>query len=216
MYIAITFLIAFIALLLVFWGGKVLLKGNWLFGFLRGTVGLLLLAGALLIVLVALDVYSYRNLEQEHSVGTVSFERMGDQHFMVKFADEDGISQEFELYGDQWQLDARMLKWKGVLARWGIEPAYRLDRLSGRYLTLQDERTKERSVHALGESGHGVDVWALLRDMDNRVPVVDAVYGSATFLPMQDGAVYEVRISHTGLLARPLNQQARTALNEWQ
>ncbi|MBB5210669.1 cation/multidrug efflux pump [Microbulbifer hydrolyticus] len=216
MYIAITFLIAFVALLLVFWGGKVLLKGNWLLGFVRGTVGLVLLAGALMIVLLALDVYSYRNLAQEHSVGTVSFERLDNQHFMVKFADEDGISQEFELYGDQWQLDARMLKWKGVLARWGIEPAYRLDRLSGRYLTLQDERNKERSVYSLSQSEHGVDVWSMLRDMDNRVPMVDAVYGSATFLPMQDGAVYEVRISHTGLLARPLNQQARSALNEWQ
>ncbi|WP_078084103.1 cation/multidrug efflux pump [Microbulbifer mangrovi] len=215
MYIAITFLIAFVALLLVFWGGKVLLKGSWLLGFLRGSVGLLLLAGALLIVLVALDVYSYRNLADEHSVGTVSFERLDDQHFMVKFADEDGISKEFELYGDQWQLDARMLKWKGALARWGIEPAYRLDRLSGRYLTLQDERSKERSVYALDESGHGVDVWSTLRSMDNRLPIVDAVYGSATFLPMEDGAVYEVRISHTGLLARPLNQQARSALNEW-
>ncbi|WP_105104395.1 cation/multidrug efflux pump [Microbulbifer pacificus] len=215
MYIAITFVIAFLALLLVFWGGKVLLKGNWLLGFLRGTVGLLFLGGALLIVLVALDVYSYRNLADEHSVGTVSFERLGEQHYMVKFADEDGISQEFQLYGDQWQLDARMLKWKGALSRWGIEPAYRLDRLSGRYLTLQDERNKERSVHALAESEHGVDVWNLLRNMDNSLPVVDAVYGSATFLPMQDGAVYEVRISHTGLLARPLNQQAQTALNEW-
>ncbi|WGL17359.1 cation/multidrug efflux pump [Microbulbifer bruguierae] len=216
MYIAITFLIAFIALLLVFWGGKVLLNGKWLLGFIRGTIGLLLLGGALLIVLIALDVYSYRNLAKEHSVGTVSFERLDDQHFMVKFADEDGVSQEFELHGDQWQLDARMLKWKGPLARWGVEPAYRLDRLSGRYLTLQDERSKERSVHALSESENGVDVWSFLRSMDNRVAVVDAVYGSATFLPMQDGAVYEVRISHTGLLARPLNQQAQSALNEWQ
>ncbi|WP_043316731.1 hypothetical protein [Microbulbifer sp. HZ11] len=216
MYIAITFAIAFVALLLVFWGGKVLLRGNWLMGFLRGSVGLLLLVGALLIVLVALDVYSYRNLGDEHSVGTVSFERLGSQHYMVKFADEDGISQEFELYGDQWQLDARMLKWKGALARWGIEPAYRLDRLSGRYLTLQDERNKARSVYPLEQSSHGVDLWNFLREMNNRVPMVDAVYGSATFLPMQDGAVYEVRISHSGLLARPLNQQAESALNEWQ
>lgn len=216
MYIAITFVIAFIALLLVFWGGKVLLKGSWLLGFLRGTVGLLLLGGALLIVLVALDVYSYRNLADEHSVGTVSFERLDPQHYMVKFSDEDGLAQEFELYGDQWQLDARMLKWKGPLARWGVHPAYRLDRLSGRYLTLQDERNKERSVYALSESSHGVDVWSSLRGLGNRLPVVDAVYGSATFLPMQDGAVYEVRISHTGLLARPLNNQAQSALNEWQ
>jgi len=216
MYIAITFFIALLALLLVFWGGRVLVKGNWVFGFLRGTIGLVLLGSALLIVLVALDVYSYRNLDKEHSVGTVSFERLDSQLYKVKFSDEDGLSQNFELRGDQWQLDARMLKWKGPLARWGVEPAYRLDRLSGRYLTLQDERNKERSVHALSSSEHGVDVWNFLRDIGGSAPIVDAVYGSATFLPMEDGAVYEVRISHTGLLARPLNQQAETALKAWQ
>lgn len=216
MYIAITFLIALLALLLIFWGGKVLLGGNWVFGFIRGTLGLLFLGGALLIVLIAADVYSYRNLADEHSVGTVSFRKLGEQHFEARFADEDGLAQRFELSGDQWQLDARMLKWKGPLARWGIEPAYRLDRLSGRYLTLQDERSKERTVHQLVGSNYGVDVWQSLRGIDKRLPFVDAVYGSATFLPMQDGAVYEVRISHTGLMARPLNDQASSALDEWQ
>ncbi|MFC6979983.1 cation/multidrug efflux pump [Microbulbifer taiwanensis] len=215
MYIAITFLISILALLMVFWG-RVLLNGSWVFGFIRGTVGLLFLGAALLIVLVAADVYSYRNLAEEHSVGTLSFRKTGEQRFDAKFSDEDGLAQQFELHGDQWQLDARMLKWKGPLARWGIQPAYRLDRLSGRYLTLQDERTRERSVHALDGSNYGVDVWQSLRGLDNRLSFVDAVYGSATFLPMEDGAVYEVRISHNGLLARPLNQQATSALNEWQ
>ena len=216
MYIAITFLIALLALLLVFWGGRVLVGGNWLFGFIRGSLGLILLGAALLIVLVAADVYSYRNLADEHSVGTVSFREIDQQHFAVKFADEDGLIQELELKGDQWQLDARMLKWKGPLARWGIHPAYRLDRLSGRYLTLQDERNKDRTVHALQGSNYGVDVWQSLRGISDRLPLVDAVYGSATFLPMQDGAVYEVRISHSGLLARPLNQQATSAVEGWQ
>ena len=216
MYIAITFLIALIALLLVFWGGRVLINGSWLLGFIRGAVGLALLGAALMIVLVAADVYSYRNLAKEHSVGTVSFRKIGEQRVEAKFADEDGLAQRFELQGDQWQLDARMLKWKGPLARWGIQPAYRLDRLSGRYLTLQDERTKERTVHQLDGSNYGVDVWQTLRGIDNKLPIVDAVYGSATFLPMEDGAVYEVRITHSGLLARPLNKQATSALNEWQ
>ncbi|WP_250464047.1 cation/multidrug efflux pump [Microbulbifer litoralis] len=216
MYIAITFLIALIALLLVFWGGRVLMKGTWVFGFIRGSIGLLLLAVALMIVLVAADVYSYRNLAEEHSVGTVAFRELGAQHYEAKFSDEDGLAQRFELHGDQWQLDARLLKWKGPLARWGIQPAYRLDRLSGRYLTLQDERSKQRTVHQLTGSNYGVDVWQSLRSIDRKLSFVDAVYGSATFLPMEDGAVYDVRISHSGLLARPLNQQASSALEAWQ
>ncbi|GAA5525573.1 hypothetical protein Maes01_02143 [Microbulbifer aestuariivivens] len=215
MYIAITFLIAVLALLLVFWGGRMLVGGSWLLGFIRGSVGLILLAAALLIVLVAADVYSYRNLADEHSIGTLSFRQLDKQHYEAKFADEDGVAQTFELRGDQWQLDTRLLKWKGPLARWGVQPAYRLDRVSGRYLTLQDERTMERTVHELDGSNYGVDVWASLRGISKRMSFVDAVYGSAAFLPMADGAVYEVRIGHNGLLARPLNQQATLALDEW-
>ncbi|MCO1333303.1 cation/multidrug efflux pump [Microbulbifer sp. OS29] len=216
MYIAITFFIAILALLFVFWGARVLLGGSWFLGFLRGSMGLLLFAAALWVVLVAADVYSYRNLAVEHSVGVVSFRKITEQQFEVKFADEDGIAQKFELLGDQWQLDARMLKWQGPLARWGIQPAYRLDRLSGRYLTLQDERTRERSVHEISGANYGVDVWRFVRNIEQRLPFVDAVYGSATFLPMEDGAVYDVRMSQSGLLARPLNQQATTALDGWQ
>jgi len=32
---------------------------------------------------------------------------------------------------------------------------------------------------------------------------------------MADGALYEVRVSQTGLIARPLNQAARQAVGGW-
>jgi hypothetical protein len=44
---------------------------------------------------------------------------------------------------------------------------------------------------------------------------VDALYGSATYLPMVDGALYEIKVSQSGLLARPLNQAAREAVGSW-
>ena len=61
-----------------------------------------------------------------------------------------------------------------------------------------------------------IDTWQLARDHKEWVmPWIDAVYGSATYLPMADGAVYEVRVSPTGLLARPLNDVARKAVAGW-
>jgi hypothetical protein len=44
---------------------------------------------------------------------------------------------------------------------------------------------------------------------------VDAVYGSATFLPMADKAAYAISASQTGLIARPLNEAARNAISGW-
>jgi hypothetical protein len=47
------------------------------------------------------------------------------------------------------------------------------------------------------------------------VPWVDALYGSATYMPMVDGASYTVSFSLTGLLARPSNDIARKAVSQW-
>jgi len=44
---------------------------------------------------------------------------------------------------------------------------------------------------------------------------VDAFYGSATYMPMVDGASYAVFVSFTGLLARPNNDVALKAVSEW-
>jgi hypothetical protein len=47
------------------------------------------------------------------------------------------------------------------------------------------------------------------------MPWVDALYGSATYMPMVDGASYTVSVSSTGLLARPSNDIASKAVGEW-
>jgi hypothetical protein len=130
--------------------------------------------------------------------------------------DSEGRESLYELAGDQWQLDARLIKWPNALATLGVKPGFRLDRISGRYYSLEHERNAERTVYALNESQMGVDVWAFFHGSENVPPVIDAVYGSATFVPMADDALYEILLSHTGLLARPLNQPAQAAVTDWQ
>src|SRR5690625_5714508 len=68
----------------------------------------------------------------------------------------DGTEQEFDLRGDQWQLDARIIKWQGFVAAMGVKPGYRLDRISGRYYTLEDERSARSEEHTseLQSRGH--------------------------------------------------------------
>ena len=38
------------------------------------------------------------------------------------------------------------------------------------------------------------------------MPWADALYGSAVYVPMSDGARYQVVVSQSGLVARPLNE----------
>ncbi len=119
-----------------------------------------------------------------------------------------------DLRGDEWQLDARILKWHGIAFLFGFDTVYRLDRLSGRYRDIAQERTAERTVYSLGED-RGLDLWTIVQKHGRWLPWVDAVYGSATYMPMVDRGSYNVLISTTGLLTRPRNDIAREAVRKW-
>jgi len=108
----------------------------------------------------------------------------------------------------------RALKWCALGNVLGLDTAYRLERISGRYGDLDRERAALPTVYALHPT-EGVDVWQLLRSWHDRIPWVDALCGSAIYLPMADGADNEVSVSPTGLLARPLDAAARAAVGAW-
>lgn len=195
---------------------KVLAHKGWFLGWIRGMSGLFLVTVAVVLALIALDVFSYRQVLSEKSVATLSFEKLASQHFRAVLVNHEGQEERFELKGDQWQLDARILKWPGLLSSWGVKPGYRLDRISGRYYSLEKERTSERTVYPLYSRNIGVDVWSWLQSVDNSLGFVDAIYGSATFVPMDDGALYEVSLTNSGVIARPLNEKAQAAVARWQ
>lgn len=213
-----TLLAVFVLLLgalLVYSAVKTLARSRWLLGWLRGMFGLALVAGAGALAMVAFDIISYKQLLAEQPVATLSFQQTDTQSYLATLVHSDGKELEFDLRGDQWQLDARIIKWQGFVAAMGIKPGYRLDRISGRYYTLEDERSAERTVYDLSDGQWRLDVWQWLRRYPHIMPLVDANYGSATFVPMADNALFEVSLSNTGLLARPLNDPARAALAIW-
>lgn len=214
-YSAIAVAAALICLLVAYMAARLLWKDSWIMGWLRGMFGLALLALAVFFAFIALDIFSYRQIQGEQTVATVSFSQKDSQEYEVLVAIPDEEEQAYTLKGDQWQLDARIVKWKGPLLQLGIKPGYRLDRLSGRYYSLEQERREPPSVYAFSESPMGVDVWRWLREAKQQLPIVDTVYGSATYLPMADGAVFDIRLSGAGLISRPVNDAARDAVGDW-
>lgn len=209
------FTIIAISLFVAYRALRILLRNSWVAGWLRGMFGLLLLLLAVTIGLVAYDVFRYQQILLEQVIATISFKQTGEQQYEALLVSNNGEEQRYTLYGDQWQLDARVVKVKGYLSTFGIRPGYRLERIGGRYYDLEQEHTAKRSVYALNESLYGIDVWEWLNKYPRWVPVVDAVYGSATYLPMADAALYEISLSNSGLLTRPLNEPAERAINIW-
>jgi hypothetical protein len=63
-------------------------------------------------------------------------------------------------------------------------------------------------VHALAPE-RGLDLWGLAEAHERWLPFVDAVYGSATYMPMRDGDAYVVSLTQSGLVARLRPRAAR-------
>jgi len=189
-------------------------RGRILAGGAHLLFSMFLAAVAACVGLLGGTLMTYSRLTHEQPALEVSLKRLGNQHFKAKLTWPSAAVQEFELLGDEWQVDARLLKWTGTATLFGFDTAYRLERLGGRYTDIAMEKTAPRTVHALA-APDTVDVWELARRGKAYLPWVDALYGSSTFVPMTDGAAYQVSVSPSGLVARPLNQAARESVGGW-
>jgi hypothetical protein len=182
---------------------------------LYGLISLLSLSGAAIILLTALNIHSYQRLSYEAEVADIHFSRLGPGLYRAEL-DLAGTDdrQQFELRGDEWQLDARLIKWKAPLTIVGFNSLYRLDRLQGRYHDLEQERNAARTVYSLSRNS-SLDLWSLIQRYRLWLPWLDAFYGSATYLPMADAASFQIKMSQSGLIARPINAAAMAAVGEW-
>lgn len=177
------------------------------------------MAGAILLFIVALAVgvalnlHSYHRLTYERPVGTLRFVKLGPQEFRTTLREAGGRVITTALRGDEWELSARVIKWTGPANLVGFNALYQLDRLEGRYQNLTQEQHDYHTAVGLA-SGGGLDLWSFART-HAWLPWVDAIYGSATYLPMTNGAEYRVSMSQTGLVARPSNAAAQQAAAYW-
>ena len=186
------------------------LVGGTLYLLFAGIV-LLLLAGA---GLVAANLFTYARLTHEAEAARITSRQLGQRHYAVSLQTKGAPPRHFELRGDEWQIDARVLKWRAMGNLLGLDTLYRLERLSGRYGDSASERSAQRTVHDLTADA-GLDLWALTRRYQRYVPLADALYGSAAFVPMAEGAEYVVSVSPSGLVVRPGNEAARRAVGGW-
>jgi hypothetical protein len=155
---------------------------------------------------LGLALRGYQLLTAEQPIATLAARRIAPQQFAVRIDFPDGDHRSATLQGDEWQLDARVIKWTPRAIELGARPLYRVDRLSGRFHdAAQAAGTKPSVVDLAGDSV--LDLWQLKRQFPQWLPWIDADYGSAAYLPLLDGANYQVTLSPVGgLIARPADQ----------
>lgn len=176
---------------------------RWLRGTSHTTGTALFASLAALAATLAVSTQGYRGLTSEEVALTVTTVPTGPHAFQAYVEFADGRDTTLAVRGDQVLVDARILKWRYIGNVLGLHTQYELDRLSGRYVDLEDERRLERTVHSL-QSEKPIDLYDLARRYSVLSFLVDAEYGSATYIEVAEPARFEVTVSTTGLLVREI------------
>ncbi len=80
-----------VAFIVIVIAGRLLLRGSWFLGWLKGMTGVLLVVVAIFLATAAIDFYSYNNLKHEQAIATLGFTREGSQQYKVSLVEPDGI-----------------------------------------------------------------------------------------------------------------------------
>jgi hypothetical protein len=172
-------------------------------GFHRGLWSLVFMLLALIGAIGGTALLGYRRLAAETPIASIETRALGPDRFAVEIALPDGTRTSAEIAGDEWQLDARVIKWDPRAVVLGAPALYQLDRLSGRWRDAAKEAEAPKSVVALSRP-NAIDLWHIKHAFPRWLAWVDADYGSGAYLPLVDGGRFDVTLAAAGgLVARP-------------
>jgi len=206
-------LLALVAVILLVVALRFGWRPDWLLGWLKGWLLSLLVAGSVIAGLAAWELRQFRPLDTEHPVAVVEFRQLSPQQYeaFLSIAGEESERQ-ILIHGDLWELDAQVLRWRGLGEALGLQEGYRLNRLGGRYVAFEQQRNVAVALTArLHATPTWRDLWLWVdRQSDPRLLEADAF--ALRFMPLANGARFAVEIAPTGLTPVPLNPAAVEAV----
>lgn len=168
-------------------------------------VGFLGFAG--IISFAGLNLQTYRALTKEREVVTISFESTGyPDEYVATLIYPGGDTVRHELTGDEWEIRARVIRFRPFANMLGYDSIYRLDRLTSGF--ERAEGVTEVIVRRLSEDP-GLDVHRLAEARGAQLGMTTIPYGSGVYNLMEDGLAYRVFINQSGLTMEAANQATR-------
>lgn len=168
----------------------------------RALISLVVLAAGAVLGLFALGVEGMQALTREEMAARIKVMPSGPQRYEATVTFADGRVETYDLAGDDIYVDGHIVKWTPLANMLGLHTSYRLDRIAGRYRTIEQENTARRTIYSLGTPAM-IDLVSL----GKRLPLADffdAEYGSASYVPVAQPGELELMVSTTGLLLRPV------------
>jgi len=178
---------------------------------INGLLGFSLVMGGGFFSLLLLNIQTYQQLTRESKLAEITIGQRsvdGVQIHLVSRQHDDV----YLIDSAEWRLDARFLKWKPWMSLLGKDPLVRLESLEERSRGgHQPDRPPKR--YDLVNENSWMDTF--ISEMSQHMGLIDSVFGSSVYMPVHNGARYQITASLSGLVARPLNQQAKQAVIEW-
>ncbi|MGX5174848.1 hypothetical protein ACUR5C_12570 [Aliikangiella sp. IMCC44653] len=161
------------------------------------------------ISLLIIGTQGYAALTKEEQVAVITVTPTEHQNYHARIELNNGREQVFALKGDELVIEAYILKWKPWTNILGLHTAYRLERVSGRYQKIDEEQNKQRTVFAIDNlAGKGIAEW---RESFNELSfLLDVEHGSASFISVDKPKKFQVMVTTSGLLIRPLETETET------
>ncbi|MEW8507762.1 MAG: hypothetical protein AB2598_13765 [Candidatus Thiodiazotropha sp.] len=188
---------------------QLVLKRRILIAGVNGFLGVVVLLVASFFSMLLLSVQSYVQLTKEMLLAEIEIGG-GDNQKNDLVLTIDGESRVYPIMTDEWRLDARFIKWKPWVALLGKDPVVRLESLSGRETVAGGGVVQ---IHNLHDDFAIVD--KIVTNLTDRFGMVDTMYGSSVYMPVERGARYQVSANHAGLIARPVNDEGKQAIIQW-
>jgi len=196
---AVIFFIFFIILLFAFF--RSIKKRKYFGAFRNFIIALVMMLLSVLCAVINISIKGYSALTREDETAAAEINPTGIQTFTAMITFPDGYKEQYQLTGDEFYIDAHILKWKYPVNILGIHTMYEFDRVAGRYKIVDDDTTKKRTVNSLTQN-RLIDIFNLRLKYPFLSFLLDAEYGSASFVTADKPKKINVLVSTTGLLIR--------------
>ena len=209
--------LALVAMVLAVFGlGFLALLVSWLLDFSRHrtmaslkpvrslfslTLSVALLGSAAATAFLATSLRNYGTFTDRTLVAHIECERISenpDYDMLLRYTPVDdgqeGEPAHYLLKGDSWEIGGDILKWDSRLALVGLRTVQKVTRISSHGMNEGDE--DDGSNYRL--NGGTDQLWLWLHEYGDRLPFVEAVYGSAVFTLPSSEQAFELYIGQDG------------------
>lgn len=198
-YTALAALLGFFGVTLLSLGSHRLMRARYWAAAGNLIAGFALLAAGGLLYVLSLNLQTYVPLTPNSPIAELTFNKTGQSSYRATLLRlPAGDLQVFNLNGDAWRLEARVLEWHGWPNVFGLIRQFRLERISGRI--RDNDKNGTPSGYSLS-SNPGFDLWQWVMNRPEKPSIVRATSTSSDIVPLTDNARYRVVMGPAGVLA---------------